>query len=70
MAHEATAGSRIVQGFEDLQTFRSQLEHVRGLMRILDGRRSRQPASPQPAGIAEPRRAGLFGRFARQRAAG
>jgi hypothetical protein len=62
MAQDATAGSRIVQGLDDLQTFTSQLEHVRGLMRNLQRRQSLRLNTPQLASAAERGRAGFLRR--------
>ena len=63
MAREATAGSRIVQGLDDLQTFTSQLEHVRGLVRNLQRRQSLWIDTPHLACAPERGRAGFFGRL-------
>ena len=65
MTPDASAGTRILQGLDDLQTLRSQLEHVRSMVRMLEGRRSLQLDAPEAASVAKPEKAGFFRRRAR-----
>jgi hypothetical protein len=65
MAAQATAASRIVQGLDDLQTFTSELERIRSLVRILEGRRSPLLDAAQPANGGKRGRAGFFRRLGR-----
>ena len=63
MAPDATAGTRIVQGLDDLQTFRSQLEHVRGMVRMMERRRRPLFDTPRPARVDQRATRGFFGRL-------
>jgi hypothetical protein len=65
MTPDATAGTRILEGLDDLQTFRSQLEHVRSLVRMMEGRRRAQPDAPETASVSKPAKTSLLRRLAR-----
>ena len=65
MTPDATAGTRILQGLDDLQTLRSQLEHVRSMVRMMEARRFRQLDAPEAASVVKREKPGFFRRLAR-----